>query len=96
MALNPVTAGAPNLGTNQVAVGTSATLLVTARPKRRSVLLVNVGGSAKVYIGTSAVTTATGSYLPAVDGASTSIPTTAEVWAVAASTQTISVMEVFD
>lgn len=96
MALNPVTAGAQNLGTVQVTVATSATLLVTARPKRRSVLIVNAGGTAKVYVGTSAVSITTGSYLPAADGASVSIPTTAEIWAIASASQVVSVMEVFD
>ena len=97
MPLNPVTIGARYIASTQVSVGTSPTLISPARATRRSVLLVNVGGSSKVYFGNTTVSTAAGSYLPAVDGASLSVPTTAEIWAVvASSTQNVSALEVYD
>jgi hypothetical protein len=97
MALNPVTAGARLLASTQVSVGSSPVLVVPGRGTRRSVLLVNIGGSSQIYFGNSTVSTASGSYLPAIDGASISIPTTADVWAVIASgSQNMSVLEAYD
>jgi hypothetical protein len=97
MPINPVLNGAQYISTTQVSVGATPTLLAERRNSRRSILVVNVGGSSAVYLGTESITTATGSYIPAVDGASVSIPTTGRLYGVVTTgTQTVSVMEVYD
>ena len=81
-----------NIATGQVAVTTSATLVVPARTARKSVTLTPT--SSVVYnIGTSGVTTSTGVYVPA--GASITLSTTAEIYAVAPVGFTLSYVETF-
>jgi hypothetical protein len=97
MALNPIINGAQHITTTQVTLKATPTLIAPARATRRSVLLVNIGGTSTMYFGGQVVSSTQGSYLPAVDGASVSIPTIADVWATASTaTPIVSVMEVFD
>lgn len=86
-------AGAPSIAHNQVSVGTSATAIVAARARRRSVTIVN-HGTTDVYVGGTGVTTGNGVLLPGTKGAAITIETTAAVSAVVGSgTQTVSYFE---
>ena len=94
--VNPAESGAANFATSQVSLNSStATQLCAVRSTRRGVLITNNDASIAIYIGGASVTTATGHYLKA--GASISIPTTAAVYAIAASGSPVaSVSEIYD
>lgn len=89
-----VSKGSGTIATAQVSVGTTSTQVVAARAGRGSVKITNLG-TTDVFIGVTGVTTTTGDILPGTKGASITIPTNAAVFAVAATAQTVSVMEVF-
>lgn len=89
---NCAPASRANLATGQVAVSTSATLVVAARATRQSVVL-SPTTSVVYYVGGVGVTSATGIYVAA--GASISLATAAAVYAVGASAVTISYAELF-
>jgi hypothetical protein len=93
MAINPVLNGAQNVATGQVTVATTATLVVTRRATRRSIGILN-SGSNTIYLGGPTVTTTTGHQLPS--GAFIGIPTTAEIWAIAATSSSVTFVEAYD
>ena len=76
--------------TGQVSVTSAATLIIAANASRKGVLITNTG-NATVYVGTSGVTATTGHALPA--GASLSLPTLAAVYGIAATSQTVTFLE---
>jgi hypothetical protein len=83
--------------TNQVSVDTTAggVLLAAARPGRRKLVVVNHGTTA-VYLGAAGVATTTGVLLHGAAGAERAIETDQAVYGiVAASSQTVSVLEVW-
>lgn len=83
------TSRASTIATGQVALSTSATLVLAANAARRSVALINNDASITMYVGASGVTSATGAIIK--PGQSPSIDSTAAIYAVAASgTPTIS------
>jgi hypothetical protein len=74
----------------------TAQKIVSLRWERTGVLITNMS-SIDVFFGDSTVLASTGLLLLGLKGAGISIPTTAEIWAIAASgTPTISFMEVYD
>lgn len=76
--------------TSQVAVTTSAAIVVPAAAGRDTVLLYN-SGSATAYLGNSSgVTSSTGFPLPA--GASITMEATADIYAIGAAATTIAVL----
>lgn len=78
--------------TNQVSVGTGATLIIAANASRAGVLVTNPSSSVSVYVGGSGVTTGNGQILS--PSQSISIPTVSAVYGiVASSTQTVSYIE---
>jgi hypothetical protein len=88
--------GAPNLGTAQVNVGATPTLLAAARPTRRSIVITNHGATV-VFVGDAAVSISTGLKLLGQDGAAVSLDTTGAVYAIVGSgSQLVSLMETFD
>lgn len=89
-----VSKGSGGLATAQVSVGTTATQIVAARAGRGSVKITNLG-TTDVFIGVAGVTATTGDLLPGTKGASIVIPASVAVFGVAATAQTVSVMEVF-
>jgi hypothetical protein len=94
--VNPAESGAANFAPTQVTVSSvSATQLVAVRSTRRGVLVTNNDAAIAIFVGGASVTTSTGHKLAAA--ASISIPTTAAVYAIAASgSPTASVSEVYD
>ena len=78
------------IATGQVSVGTTATL-VLAQGRRTSVD-VTVDGAVKCYIGGPTVSTTTGFPLQAVAGATKTIPSSAAIYMVCASTVTVGYM----
>jgi hypothetical protein len=88
-----VSIGGGSIATGQVSVGTTPVLLVAARA--RQTVDVTVDGAVKCYVGPSAVTAVTGFPLQAVAGAAKTIPTSAAVWMVCASTVNVGYMEHF-
>lgn len=87
--------GVPTLGTNQVSIGNTATLILPVRTGRRSLIIVQ-HGTVDVFIGDSGVTTSNGLLLTGTKGASLSIPGTMAVYAIVASgTQTVSYLEIY-
>lgn len=92
------TSGFANFATSQVVANTStANQLVAARTGRGAVTITNITGAQQVFLGTSAaVTTGTGTLLPATVGASITIPTTAAIFGISATAaQTVSILETF-
>lgn len=91
----------PNEGvhhrTAQVSVGTSATLILPANPKRRSVVITQITGTQIAYIGTGptpAITTGTGAYLGATAGNSLTMTSQDAIYGIAATgAQTVSYLE---
>jgi hypothetical protein len=76
--------GAANFATGQVALNaSSATVILAARATRRSSLVTNSSASIVIYVGPAGVTTSTGQ--PIAAGASLTIPSTAAVYGIAAS-----------
>lgn len=71
------------------------TKIVLANPQRSGCLFINMS-SIDIYFGDADVTTATGLLLLGTKGAGISIPTTGEIWAVAASgTPQVSWMDIY-
>lgn len=92
-------AGSGAMATGQVSCGTSSTTLVAARTGvagtgRVSVTVTNLGTN-DVEIGNTGVTTSTGSLLVGVKGASVTFNTTAGLFCVAGSAQSVSYIESF-
>ncbi len=84
-----------NWRTSQVSVGTSATLVASILPTRRQIMITTTG-TAQVYCGPdNTVTAATGTPIANVAFSAISLPTTAAVWCIAASAQTVAVAESF-
>ncbi|MCI0549650.1 MAG: hypothetical protein L0287_01710 [Anaerolineae bacterium] len=86
--------GNNSIATGQVSVGTGATLIAAVRSNRRGILVVQHGTTA-VYLGASNVATSTGVLLTGTAGTSIFIPTTAALYGIAGSAQTVSYLEVF-
>lgn len=88
--------GAPNIATSQASVTTGNISAASARALRRAITITNVTGTSAVYCGNTGVTTSTGTYLGATAGSSITLNTTAAVFCtVAATTQTVTVVETF-
>lgn len=87
--------GTPSFAANQIAVGTTGTLVVAARAGRQAVTLTSLTAVAYAVGPGAGVTTATGFPVPAVAGASVTIQTSAAVYAVGASAVTIGYLETF-
>lgn len=84
------------MGTSQVSVTGSATLIIGYNPNRVGVLITQLG-TTDVWIGNSDVTTTTGSYLPGTAGAALSLPFYGEVYGITAGgSQGVSVLEIFN
>lgn len=80
---------------SQVSVTTSATLVAPITPSRRQVMVTTLG-TAQVYCGPdNTVTSSTGTPIANVAFSSISLPTTAAVWCIAASAQTVAIAESF-
>ena len=89
--------GTGGFQTSQVTVDTtSGGKLIAARyPGRNAITITNLG-TTDIYIGNSGVTTATGTLLPGVKGASLTIPTQDAVYGiVGSSSQAVSTLETF-
>jgi len=86
--------GGESMATGQVAVTTSATLVVAARTGRQKVTLSSTT-AVVFYVGNIGVTSATGLYVAAAAGASITLDTAAAVYAVGASAVTISYIEFY-
>ena len=84
--------GTGAMATAQVSVGTGSTLIVAARADRASVTITNLG-TVDIYIGNTGVTAGTGTLLVGTKGAAITIPTTAAVYGIGASAQSVSFME---
>jgi len=88
--------GAPNIAHNQVTVTTSATQIIAARPERRSVLIISLGG-VDVFLGGAAVQTTNGIPLAGVVGANVTINTNGVVYGrVTSGTQVVAYLEEYD
>jgi predicted S18 family serine protease len=84
-----------NFATSQATVGATATLIITQRPGRDTVVIENTG-TTPVYLGNAGVTVSNGLLLPGVVGASVAIETTDVVYGIVASgTQVVAVVENF-
>jgi hypothetical protein len=88
--------GAANFAPTQVVVAAAATQIVTARPGRQSVTVINTGSTA-FYLGPSAsVTAASGVLIPAGVGVSITLAYCGALYGVTASgTATLSVYELY-
>ncbi len=82
-----------SIATGQVEVGTSATLIVGARPGRNKLRIVNHATLTDVFIGAAGVTVSTGVLIPAGKGQSLEIDGGAAVHGVAAAGVTVSFIE---
>lgn len=89
-----VSKGSGTIATAQASVGTTSTQIVAARANRGAVTITNLG-TTDIFIGVTGVTATTGTLLLGSKGASITIPTNAAVFGVAATAQTVSVLEVF-
>jgi hypothetical protein len=94
--------GSAALATNQISCPiTTATQSVAARTGvagtgRISVTITNITGTEPIFIGNTGVTVSTGSYIPAVAGASLTLDTQAAIFCIASTAaQTISFVESF-
>lgn len=85
--------GTPNFATNQIAVGTSGTLVVAARAGRKSVTLISTTAVAYYVGSTVGVTAANGFPVQPVAGAGLTIFSAAAVYAVGASALTVGYLE---
>lgn len=81
--------------TGQVSVATTATLIVPANARRRSVKITQITGTQLVYLGFSpTVSSSTGDYFSATAGSSMTIYAKGGIYGIAASSaQTVSYME---
>jgi len=88
--------GSALMATGQAALNSStATLVIAARPTRRSALVTNTSASINVWVGNSGVTNSTGQLI--APGNSLTIPSTVAVYAISASaTPTVTTTEVYD
>ena len=87
-------AGGAAIATAQVSVGTTATLVAPARSGRVKVL-ATVGAANTCAFGAAGVTASTGFPLQPVAGASVTIDTAADVYAVCSATTTVGVLEAY-
>lgn len=79
--------------TNQVSVGTTATLILPSRANRTQVTIVQ-HGTTQVFLGIAGVTITTGSLLPGVAGSSYTIPGGSALYGVVGTgTDTVSFLE---
>lgn len=92
--MTSVGGGSSNLATNQVSVGTGATLIAPARAGRNKVKVTMIG-AVDAFIGASGVTVSTGDLLLGTKGSSVTIETSAAVYGIAGSAVTVSYMETF-
>lgn len=85
------------LATGQVTVGLTATLICPARPGRRSIVLRNVTGTARVFAGaTTGVTPANGMLIVGAEGDGLVISGSTAVYGIASgSAQVISFAETY-
>lgn len=86
--------GGGNMATGQVAVGTTATLVVAARAARQRVTITSTS-AVVFYVGNSNVTAVTGAYVAGATGASITLDTGAAVYAVGAAAVTVSYVELY-
>lgn len=89
--------GSPNLATTQVSVGATATLIVASHSGRSNLVIINQG-AVSVCLGNSAsVTSANGLCLPpgSTSYVGISLPYTGALYGIAASTDVVSVGEIF-
>jgi hypothetical protein len=89
-------AGAANIATGQVSVGTGATLIAARRSggpgvARVSITVVNSAQAVSFCVGAAGVSAATGVCLPAIAGASITLNTVADVYGIWADGSTHSV-----
>lgn len=87
-----VNKGTATLATGQVPVGTGSTQIVPARTGRSSVKITNLG-VVDIFIGATGVAAGTGDLLLGVKGSSITLRTSAAVFGIAASTQSVSFIE---
>lgn len=88
--------GASNVASGQVTITSAGVQIVGIRATREAVVIVNLG-TTPVYIGPVGVTTATGVLLIGVVGAAVSIPTTAALYGIVASTsEAVSFLEAYN
>jgi len=90
----PIAETYANIATNQVTVGTSATLIVAARTGRKNVTIFQEGNTL-VRVGASGVTLGTGVPLIGTQGANIPIDGGAAVYGIAGSSELVSFMEVY-
>lgn len=86
------TLGTGSLATGQVAVSTSATLIVAARANRASVTITSKADVA-FCVGGSGVSMSSGLYVAGVSGASVTLETSAAVYAVGEASVTLAYVE---
>lgn len=84
--------GGGSIDAKQIAVGTSATLVVPARSGRQRAILTPTS-SVVYYVGGSNVSVSTGTYVPA--GGSITLDTSAAIYAAGAAAFTLSYVELF-
>lgn len=87
--------GTPSWATAQVSVLSSATRVAVRKPTRNAVTVITTGTN-QVYCGPdNTVAAGTGTPINPSANSAITIQTTAEVWCIASSTQTVAVMESF-
>lgn len=82
--------------TYQIAIGTTANLVLTANPKRRRAVITQITGTQIAYLGTKIplVAAANGDYFSAAAGVKWETRSQDEIWGIAAvAQQTVSVYE---
>lgn len=86
-----------SMNCNQVTIEATATPIVAARATRAGIMLTNLGSTEVFYKQSDTVTTSNGDLLPAGRGQWKFIATKSQIWGiVAAGTQAISFVEVYD
>lgn len=84
-----------NVATNQVSIGTSATLIAAARPGRTMITVVNTT-TTQIFLGPSGLTTGNALPLPGVVGASVTLQFSGALYGIVASgTATVGEAEVY-
>lgn len=95
MTTTPAQLASDQLQTGQVTVGTTATLIVPARPYRNSVTVI-LKEAVACHVGPAGVTAANGAFLPGVIGASMTLPYSGAIYMVSTgATCNVSFMETF-
>jgi len=85
--------GAGTLAYGQAVITSSAaSLIVSARPTRVSLLLSLLNNGPNIYLGDSSVATSTGLLMLGIQGASAPMPTNAALYAIAAGAATSNAM----